>query len=159
MKARIAILLLALPGIASAQASTEAGLGAARAATTTAPVGKSIADALGNMTRTIEKALSPDAKPAEKPTRAPARKAARPQAAPAVKAEAKPKPEVIYEDPAGIRKDMDYDEVLRRFGPPALTLTTGTSEEVFSYTSKNAALDVIMRNGKVAEVRRADGTE
>ena len=68
-------------------------------------------------------------------------------------------PEVTYEDPAGIRKDMGAAEVLERFGPPALTLTTGPGEEVFSYTRKDTALDVTMRNGKVAVVRRADGTE
>jgi len=160
MNARIAILLLALPGIAYAQAATEAGLGAARAATTTAPVGKSIADALNNMTRALEKAISTDTKHAESTlTAAPAQKAAKPQVTSAVKVEPKPKPEVTYEDPAGIRKDMDAAEVLERFGPPALTLTTGPGEEVFSYTRKDTALDVTMRNGKVAVVRRADGTE
>ena len=69
-----------------------------------------------------------------------------------------PKPEPVYEDPAGIQKGMDSAEVERRFGPPALKLTMA-GEEVYSYTHKGAALDVTMRDGKVAVVRRSDGTE
>lgn len=138
-------------------------MGVGRAATSTAPAqkaGKAIAGAFENLGKTLEK--SGEAQPASGSAKtAPAAKAAktvvtRSQVSPT---KAEPKPEVSFEDPSGIQPGMESDEVSRRFGPPALTLTTGPGEEVRSYSKKDTALDVTMRNGKVAAVRKADGSQ
>jgi hypothetical protein len=144
----------------------ETALGAGRAATSTAPAhkaGKSIAGAFESLGKTLEK--SGEVKPAGGSARtapaaskksAVAKSVTQSQVSPVI---AEPKAEVSYEDPSGIQQGMDSVEVARRFGPPSLTLTTGPGEELLCYAKKGAALDVTMRNGKVAAVRRDDGSK
>jgi hypothetical protein len=62
---------------------------------------------------------------------------------------------VSFEDPSGIQEGMGQEEVLRRFGPPSLKLTTGPGEETFSYSRNGGTVDATLRDGKVARVRKS----
>ena len=160
MNLRIAILLIALPLSASAQAAVEAALGASRAATTTAPaqgLGKAISGAYDKLGRALQgpendksTGRSSAGSPAVRPTRAAAVKS--------LPVPSEPKPEVTYEHPSGIQEGMDTRDVLTRFGPPSLKLTSG-SEETLCYAAKDGVtLDVTVRNGKVTAVQQTGGS-
>lgn len=70
-----------------------------------------------------------------------------------------PKPDPPLEDPSGIREAMEYSEILHRFGPPSLKLTTGPDEETLSYSRKDLVVNAMLRNGKVASVRKTGGAD
>ena len=124
--------------------------------------GKSIAGAFENISKKLDQSGSSDVKsspagPRTTPAKtAPAKTVAQTQVA---SAPAAPKPEVVYEDASGIQEGMEAAEVTRRFGPPALSLTTGGEEQLLSYTTKTTAIDVTMRNGKVASLKKLDGSK
>jgi hypothetical protein len=73
------------------------------------------------------------------------------------KSEAKPEP--VYESPEAIRQGLTQTELRERFGPASLQLSGADGGLILSYVRKGSALDVIVRNGRVAEVRRADGSK
>jgi len=52
---------------------------------------------------------------------------------------------------------MESAEIARRFGPPSLKLATNPGEEMLTYARKDSKVDVTMRNGKAAVVRRSGG--
>lgn len=165
MNARVGMLLFALPGMLAAQAMVENANGVGRAVTSTAPAqktGKAIGGAFKSLSRTLEpaeaksgSARSGAAKPAGRIAgTAPARPknvvAVQPQLSlPDARAEAS------SEDPSGIEKGMEYAEIVRRFGPPSLKLTTGPADETLSYARKNERVGVTLHNGKVASVQKA----
>jgi hypothetical protein len=64
-------------------------------------------------------------------------------------------PAANWEDPSGIRETMEYTEILQRFGPPTLKLTTGPGEEALNYVRKDVTVDVTLRAGKAIAVRKA----
>jgi len=66
-----------------------------------------------------------------------------------------PKPDPSLEDPSGIREAMEYSEILHRFGPPSLKLTSGPGEETLSYARKDLIVNAMLRNGKVATVQKS----
>ena len=66
---------------------------------------------------------------------------------------APPKPAIVYEDAAGIRPGMERAELVRRFGDPAMQITTGPGCESLTYTAKSGPVEVELRDGKVATVR------
>src|SRR5207244_1071396 len=68
-------------------------------------------------------------------------------------------PSVSYEDPAGVKEGMEYDEVMRRFGPPAMKFTSGPGDELLSYANKDQSFDVQMRNGKVTAIQKTGGSD
>ena len=81
---------------------------------------------------------------------------ANPALVPSTPASASPSaPAVSYEDPAGIKEGMDYTEVLRRFGPPSMKMTSADGEQTLCYTRPDHSLDVQLRDGKVAAIRRS----
>jgi hypothetical protein len=88
------------------------------------------------------------ARPAVRKTTAAAKTTAAPAPAPA------PKPAPNYEDPKQIQAGMTYDEVIRRFGPPALEITSGPGASSLNYSSKEGAVQVEMQDGKVASVEK-----
>ena len=161
MIARTGLLLLALPALLAAQAAVEAAMGAGRAATSTAPAektGKAIGAAFEKLNRTLEsgKEAPTKAEPAKSQSAKKPADSARPQksaAATPKPAPSEPQPEVTFEDPAGIQKGMDRDVVIRRFGPPSLTLTTGPGEETLCYSKKDANISVTTHEGKVSSVQ------
>ncbi len=60
-----------------------------------------------------------------------------------------------YEDPSNIREGMDAGGLMHRFGPPALKLATGSTEETLCYTAKDGTtLDITVRDAKVIAVRK-----
>jgi hypothetical protein len=64
-------------------------------------------------------------------------------------------PAVSYEDPAGIQEGMDNAELLRRFGPPSMKYSSTAGEQTLCYTRPDHSLDVQLRDGKVASIRRS----
>jgi len=139
----IGLMLVALEGTLAAQAMVENALGAGRAATTTAParaLGKSVGGVTGSLDKMLKGApggqsskvtvRSTSATP--KTTAAPARK---------------------YEDPKLIEAGLTYDELIQRFGPPALQMTSGPGSSSLNYAGKEGAvIQVEVQDGKVSSV-------
>ena len=168
------VSLNALCAIAEAQAGTEYGLGTGRAAITTAPVrklGTSLSDLFGTAAKAIqgntaadEAAPSAPETAAPKPNRSPRPKrstaAATKKAAvsePPVTQEATqppPPPAPVYEDPQKIQAGIGYDELLRRFGRPSMSITTGPSRSMLLYSSGETSYQIEVEDGKVVAPRR-----
>jgi hypothetical protein len=137
------------------QAVTEYSLGVGRAATTAAPVRNAagaIAGALENLSKAAgadSSAASSQSSPSSSETRRPAArttrsralaKSARPADRPAAAA-----PAPVYEDPRLIQAGMEYDEMVRRFGPPSMLVTTAPGTSTVWYAGR----EVEVTNGKV----------
>jgi hypothetical protein len=131
-------------GVASAQAMVENALGAGRAATSTAPMsglGKSVGGIAGGLEKTLKKGVSaPEVRPMGPVVTA--RMAPTPVAVPAVH----------YDDPRKIESGIPYDELLRRFGPATLEITTSPLTKTLSYVHREGAIQVEMREGKVTSM-------
>ena len=139
------LLMVALAGALYGQAAVEAGLGAARAATTTAPaagVGKGIAGAFGSLDKALKTA---DKSSSESTTTlVPAK------SGPAKPADGKPAP--VYEDIKKVEVGLEYDELIRRFGPPALEVEVEGGGKKLTYSSKIGSTQLEVKDGKVAVV-------
>jgi hypothetical protein len=48
---------------------------------------------------------------------------------------------------------MAWDELLSRFGEPAMKVTSGASSESLTYENKERSVDVEMRGGKVYSLK------
>jgi hypothetical protein len=160
----LGILLLAgMTTAAFSQTLVEYGLGTAAAGTAGAAGagGGGISGVFSNLSKTLNtttdraakagtaapaKAATPKAKPAATAQAAPAAEAAPAPAEP-------PKPAVVYEDPAGIKVGMERAELLSRFGEPVMKIMTGGASESLMYDTRESAVDVEMRSGKVYSVR------
>lgn len=142
--------------VASAQAMVENALGAGRAATSAAPMsglGKSISGVTEKLGKTLEKEASTT--PAVSTTPARRTTAARPPV-PVKTAAATPapaKPEVRYDDPKHIESGIPYDELVRRFGPATLEITTSSTDKTLSYVSRAGTVDVEVREGTVVSAK------
>ncbi len=143
------LLLGAAPISARAQAAAEAALGAGRAAAMASPLkeaGKRLGGAIDNAGRALETGKAPER--------------AHPVST-VVRASAPPRPKresVSWEDPAGIKTGMAYEEVLRRFGPPLFMLTGASGARTLSYEGNGASVDVEVSEGKVVSIRMNRGT-
>lgn len=172
---RIGIVLLALPAGLAAQAIVEYTLGTATAAGTAAAarrLGQTTADKIGKIhgatpappqTPKPLTASAPEATPASAASSAMAPRTARP--APEEPAAAlppitpAPAPAVSYEDPAGIKEGMDYAEVVRRFGPPSMKMSSSDAGgETLCYSRSGRDLDVQLRDGKVISIARTSAS-
>lgn len=157
------------------QAVAEYGLGAGRAATTTAPAGK-IATGISGAFESLSKAAGADSGTAapgsasptpaaprtaahktgrRTPTRQPtiASKAATPEATPATPPAPAP-PAPVYEDPRQIQPGIEYNELLHRFGPPSMSVTTESGTSTLWYSSDHGSYQVEVQDGKVIVPRR-----
>ena len=117
-----------------AQAAVEYGLGASRAATSTAPaagIGKSVAGALSNLDKTIKSADKTSSETIVLP------KETKPAA-----------PAKAYEDIAKAEVGLAYDELLDRFGPPAMQITGEDGIRKLTY----GATKVQIKDNKVLAV-------
>lgn len=127
--------------VASAQAMVENALGAGRAATSAAPMrglGSSIGGAIGGLEKTLKKSLdSTDLRPA-----APARTVTALVITPVT-------PARTYENPNQIETGTAYDELVKRFGPASLEITTGPLTKTLSYVNREGAVQVELRDGRV----------
>jgi len=163
MNIATAALLLVLPAVAAAQATVEAAMGTAHAATTVgagAPsVSKAIGGAFEKLNGTLDKAVkgSTDGKDTQ---------AGAPTAHKAAAAGAKPRavekaPAIQYESPSEIREGIDLVELTRRFGPPALKISAAGDQELYCYVAKDGtSVDVSVRSDKVVAVQtKAPATE
>jgi hypothetical protein len=147
MTRSIVVLWLAMTGIAYGQATVEAGLGAARAATSTAPA-KGLGKSMSGLAGSLDKALKAGTPKAES-IAAGAPSANAPSATPATA----PAPAPSWEDPAGIELGLSYEDLVRRFGPSAMSITSGT-EKSLSYPGKAGTFQVTVQDGKVASIAK-----
>jgi hypothetical protein len=179
MNARLGFLLVVLPGLASAQAVVEYAIPAGQAATAAAParnVGKIIAAPFTNLTRILQNSdkSKPIPRRAITSSKLAPRRVVPSQIQPtetarkslvltlrpsSVSGPVEPKAAPAFEDPSGIGQAMDYAEILHRFGPPSLKLTTGPGEETLSYARKDLVVNALLRNGKVATVQKTAGAD
>ncbi len=172
---RIGMALLTLSAGLAAQAIVEYSLGtaaAAGAAGAAQQLGKNVAAKMNKVGETLPappRTLKPlsIALPGASPVSASAPSAARPAAEESTAAllplspalAAPPAPAVSYEDPAGIQEGMDYTEVVRRFGPPSMKYSSADGQQTLCYTRPDRSLDLQLRDGKVAAIRRSGQSE
>lgn len=175
------VWLIAACPAAVAQATAEYGLGAGRAATTAAParnLGKGIAGVFDNLNKAAgaagATAAEPDGSGMKKPSPMPTgrktrkltgqtqvRRGAGSTAAtePGPDAASAPPPQVaprasVYEDASQIQPGIGYDELIRRFGPPSMAITTGPGKSSLLYSGGGGSYQVDVENGKVIAPQR-----
>jgi hypothetical protein len=131
---------------AAAQAAAEAGLGAGASSIGTAGAG-GVGKAVGGILRNLDKTINParDSKPASSRSTAKSRRAT-PQPP--------PPPPPNYEDAAQIEKDMPIEDVLRRFGPPAMQIASGSNTQTMTYVGKSGMVQVELEAGRVISVAK-----
>jgi hypothetical protein len=136
------------------QAAVEYGLGAGTAAISTAParnLGKQIGGVWDNLDKAAKSgdsqastSIAPSTARKRSTTTAPAaRKTASNAASPAA---------VKYEDARHIEAGIAYDELVRRFGPPSMAITTETGARTLSYAAREGYVSVEVENDKVVTV-------
>jgi len=143
-------LLAGSEGNLAAQAIVENALGAARAATSTAPAGKA-GKSMSGIADVLDELLKGAQGGGTSSSSSTVRQTAHPTTTRGTEA---PKPAVSFEDPRQIQAGMEYEEVVRRFGPPNLQITDGPGTVSLAYSSKDGSLKVEMQDGKVASVER-----
>jgi Flp pilus assembly pilin Flp len=153
------LLAATLCPAAFGQAAAEYGIGAARAVTMTAPAAN-LGNGIKGVFDTLNKTIEPDKGAASgsassgmlspKPQRSPRSKQAigpagrKPTATAAAGA--------AYEDPKQIHAGIAYDELVRRFGPPSMSIMGETGRSALSYSSRNNLVQVEVEDGKVISV-------
>jgi len=156
--------LILLPAVGCGQAGVEYAAGAAAASTASAgakAAGKSIAGALEKLNKNLDDGATASKTEATAPapasrTKTAARKSTRSaKVEPALVPPEPPPP--TFEDPAGIEKGMSYEDVVQRFGPPAIALTTAPGEQMVTYSKKTTTFNLKVVNGKVTAVQKIGG--
>jgi hypothetical protein len=71
----------------------------------------------------------------------------------AIEEAAAPRPS--YEDAMGIEKGMTCEEVIRRFGPPAMAFAGEDDAKTMSYAGKTGRVQVECQGGKVASAEKS----
>lgn len=162
------LALVVLDGPAFGQASVEYGTGAAAASGSAGPL-KGLSDTLKSVLGRSAVKSSPDTSvptaaskattstSSRTPSRPATRKktAARPSSGALATPVAAPVPKPTYEDPNQIKVGMDYDELLRRFGPPTIAFAHGPSGKTLSYFSKDGPMQVEFEDGKVTAAAKS----
>jgi hypothetical protein len=132
------------------QAAAEAGLGAAASSLGTAGaggIGKSTAGILNSLNKTLNPNGATTSSPTTTRTTTRTRAARKSAAAPAPAA-----PPPVYEDALQIDKDMEYADLLRRFGPPAMQISNGSEGRTLTYVSAGGTVQVEVQGGRVMSV-------
>jgi hypothetical protein len=140
----------------------EYSLGAGRAATSTAPaagLGNSIKGAFDSVSKAIqEQAVTSSGSAA--PGSSTQLKMVRPTRQSALRTVKKPtltdEKAATYEDPHKIQAGIEYDEMIRRFGPPSMSVTTEAGTKAVSYPMRDGLVQVEVDSGKVISVSGAD---
>jgi len=147
--------LVAFEGTAAGQASVEYGAAAAHAATAAGAASKGAAGVFNSLDKKLKSATDPAvpktgaSAPSRPPTAEP-KTAAKTTTAPTPPEKVAPSPsEPTYEDPAGIRVGLAYDELLARFGPPSLEIIAGPGARSLDYITKDGGVRVECQDGKV----------
>lgn len=156
MNFAIATLIIALPALAGAQATVEAAAGMSRAATSVGgsgqKIGKGIGGAMDKLNRTLQDSEKDDNTSKKTTVVTPAARGSR-KAAETRKPDTEKVAEVHYEPPSGIREGIEVAELTRRFGPPALKISSGMDQQTYCYVDKDGVnIDVTVKAGKVASV-------
>jgi hypothetical protein len=138
------LLGVGMIGTAAGQTAVEAGLSAARAATTTAPaagIGKAMKGLAGSLDKLKE---GQQGSPGGATTVTTVR---------LMSTSTKNAPKVAsnWEDPSGIQAGLSYAELVRRFGPPAMEIT-GEMGKSLTYAGKAGTFQLEVRDDKVASV-------
>jgi hypothetical protein len=107
-------------------------------------VGTSIGGAFGKLNEALKSPGSATTTPAAKPAVRRADPPIIPAAATAV----------VYEDALQIEKGVEREELLRRFGPPALQIASGSEEQTMSYFSVGGVVQLELQGGKVITVAK-----
>ena len=154
----LGVLALTIPAAGQALPEYSAGTaGTTGAAGASGGIGKSIGEMIGNLDKTLassESANKEDA--AKKPDSGPSKPAAatprrsqkgRPATTAAVHPTAPPVPK--YEDPNQIPVNLAYDEMMRRFGPPAMEITTDSSVQKLLYATPSGMVHIEVVGGVV----------
>jgi len=157
------LFLVAFTAMARAQAMVEYGLGAGRAATTTAPAAGtgSVFDSLMKRLQDVIQSAKPSSatEAASEPApfvaplpktpsrRAPAAAAKRRAAVP------QPPPPPVYEDSGSIQPGIAYDELIHRFGPPMVAVTESPLTRMLLYSGKDGRVELQIEDGKVISVQ------
>jgi len=139
-------LCLALARPAAGQAGVEAGLGAARAVTTTAPargIGKSISGLSGTLEKTIKSGQQSSTPQTVVTAPEPAAKA--PLTSPV-------RPPT-WEDAGAIETGLAYADLVRRFGPPTMSISNTVGKSL-TYRGKDGWFQVDVRDGAVSAVAK-----
>ena len=170
----LAFLLAAVCPTAIGQAAAEYGLGAGRAATTTAPA-RNVANGIAGVFDSLSKAAGADAASAGAAGSAAPSPEARRTSAHKTKSGTQPKPatkpvetsaantdvapsapsRTIYEDPRQIQAGIGYDELVRRFGPAVDVGHNGTRHTHW-YSRGETSYQVELKDKKVVA---APGTQ
>jgi hypothetical protein len=152
------LMLFGLEGMLAGQTMIEYGLGAGRAGTSTA-AGKGVSKAVGGLVDKLNKVLSTGQEAtstSESPSTSrgtgSARQGTGQRATLAPLGQAPVVPAKIYEDPTGIRAGMANEELVRRFGPPALEVTGASSGRTLTYSGKNGIVQLDLRDEKVSRI-------
>jgi hypothetical protein len=153
----IALVVLRVP--AAGQAAVEAGIGAAASSIGSSGargVGKGIAGAFGGLNEALkstgsagERTTTKSTTPAEKRRSTGKASSAKEPAAPVAIV-----PAPSYEDAIQIEKGIGHEELLRRFGPPAMQIASGSDEQTMSYFSSGGVVQLELQGGKVMSVAR-----
>ncbi|HUA61604.1 MAG TPA: hypothetical protein VML19_22785 [Verrucomicrobiae bacterium] len=139
----------ALPESTAGTAGTVGTAGAANG------IGQSVGGIVGNLEKSLQgdstatKTPPPAAPPSGRTTVPRRRIPATPTATNSSKKPAPEPPAPKYEDPNQIRVSMTYDEVLRRFGPPAMEITTESSAKKLLYMPASGSVHVEVVDGVV----------
>lgn len=152
----VLLSLAGLPGCLVGQAIVEHATisgGVAAVGASAKSAARVINGTLKNLNSTLDTATKkahPAIAPAESSS---ARRPLAPAASPA-KQQSAGLPKIEYEDPAGIKAGMSYDELLRRFGEPAMKVSSGSGEETLYYSRKDGQGQIPVRvsNGQVQPV-------
>jgi hypothetical protein len=129
---------------AAAQAAAEAGLGAGASSIGSAGAG-GVGKAVGGILKGLDKTIKPaDAsKPSARSTTRPRRVTPQP-----------PVPPPNYEDAAQIEKGLPIDDLLRRFGPPAMQIANSSETQTMTYLAKSGMVQVELEAGRVVSVAK-----
>ena len=128
----------------TAQSAVEYGVGASRAATSTAPakgLGKSISGIAGSIDRVIKSQPSGSKAPAETSVR----RVDRPSPS--------PKSTAVYEDLKHAEVGLSYEELVKRFGPPAMVVSASAGRKSLTYLTKDGPTQIEMQDQKVVSIK------
>jgi hypothetical protein len=147
-----------MPGTAAGQATVEYSLGAARAATTTAPA-RGIGEAISGLAASFDKVVKEgqqgsDVTPAASTTSRTAAKYSSTAGKTPSRSTHSPRPPApSWEDPSGIQAGLSYGEMVRRFGPPALEIS-GEVGRSLTYSGTNGRYQIEVQDEKVASIEK-----
>ena len=137
-----------------AQAAAEAGLGAAASSLGSGAargVGKSIGGILGGLDKTIKPEGAAASSTTVTPSKSgPPAKSRRTAAKPAPA----PEPAPSYEDAGLIEKGLAQDDLLRRFGPPAMQIASSSDAQTLTYVVAGGVVQVELQGGRVISVAK-----